>query len=192
MSKAKYFPLVLVAIMSALGTIIYMMFPEIPLVPGVEYLKVDLSDIPALVTGLTIGPQFGVVVELIKNIIHLSRTATFGIGELMNICIGSCMIYSMWFFMKICGRFIKSDRNSVKVYYVSSALSIVASIICGWILNAALTPLFYTLAHIPLTFTSVMVGVWSSTLLNAIKCAVTVLPFWPLIRILQTLAKKLS
>ncbi|MBE6778449.1 MAG: ECF transporter S component, partial [Ruminococcaceae bacterium] len=53
MKRNKLFPLVLVSIMTALGTVIYMMFPEIPLVPGVEYMKVDLSDIPALVTGLT-------------------------------------------------------------------------------------------------------------------------------------------
>ena len=96
MKKTRLFPLVAVAAMTALATVIYMLFPEIPLVPGVEYLKVDLSDIPAVVTGMTVGPVYGILVELLKNVIHLTRTTTFGIGELMNTGIGAVMLLTLW------------------------------------------------------------------------------------------------
>lgn len=190
MKKSRLYPLVLVAIMSALGTIIYMFFPEIPLVPGVAHLKVDLSDIPALVTGLTVGPIYGVLVELIKNLVHLTRTSTFGIGEIMNVIIGSFMVCSMWVFAPLAGRLLKKNKDSSISYYVSSIVTILLTIVVGWMLNAALTPVFFWLAGIPITLESVMAGVWGSTLLNAIKCAVTVLPFWPLVRILQNVSKR--
>ena len=190
MKKSRLYPLVLVAIMSALGTIIYMFFPEIPLVPGVSHLKVDLSDIPALVTGLTIGPVYGIFVELIKNLVHLTRTTTFGIGEIMNVIIGSFMVCSMWSFTSLAVRLLGKNKDSSLSYYASSVVTILLTIVAGWVLNAALTPVFFWLAGIPITLESVMAGVWGSTLLNAIKCAVTVLPFWPLVRILQKVSKR--
>ena len=189
MRRSKLYPLVLVAIMSALGTVIYMVFPEIPLVPGVEYLKVDLSDIPALITGLTVGPVYGVFVELFKNVIHLSRTTTFGIGELMNVCIGSFMLLSMWF----CMRWLKQITKSESVtYYLSAAITVALTIVVGWLLNAALTPIFYILAGFPMTAESILTGVWASTLLNAIKSAITILPFWPLVHITKKISKRFS
>ena len=71
--------------MTAIATVIYMVFPEINIVPGVSHLKVDLSDFPAILTGVILGPLHGILVEVVKNIIHLTRTTTVGIGEIMNI-----------------------------------------------------------------------------------------------------------
>ena len=70
----------LAAVMTAISTIVYYILPEIQLVPGVDYLKIDFSDMPAIVTGIMIGPAYGILVEVVKNIIHLLRTTTFGIG----------------------------------------------------------------------------------------------------------------
>lgn len=187
MRRSKLFPLILASVMTALGTVIYMVFPEIPLVPGVEYLKVDLSDIPALVTGLTVGPIYGVSVEIFKNLIHLTRTTTFGIGELMNVCIGSSMILSMWLSRRLISRAIS---NRAATYYIAGGITIVVTIIVGWTLNAALTPIFYTLAGFPLTTELLLAGVWGSTLLNTIKSAVTILPFWPLVHTVNKVSKR--
>ena len=78
--KNPVLSLTVIGAMSALATVIYLLFPEIPLVPGVEYLKIDLSDIPALLTGVILGPLPGIAVEVIKNGIHLLRTTTFGLS----------------------------------------------------------------------------------------------------------------
>ena len=189
MRKFRLYKTSLIAIMIALSTVIYMIFPEIPLVPGVEYLKVDLSDIPALVTGMTVGPLAGFLVELFKNLIHLTRTTTFGIGELINVGIGSVMIFTTYAVSRTIAERRTGSVNAV-AYYIAAIAAIIATILAGWVLNAALTPLYFIIMHWPLTTVTWLAGVWGSTLLNAVKCAVTVLPFWPLIRILRKVNEK--
>ncbi len=189
MKKARLFPLILVAVMTALATVIYMIFPEIPLVPGVEYLKVDFSDIPALVTALTVGPWYGVLVEVFKNIIHLFRTTTYGIGELMNIGIGSTIMLTMWFFSRLFDKLFKTNTNSAAGYYTACGITILMTILAGWILNAALTPVFFSIAGIPITKASILAGVWGSTLLNTVKSAITVIPMWPVVNAIRRSAK---
>ena len=44
----KVFNLTIVGLMTAIATVIYMVFPEVPIVPGVDYMKVDFSDFPAI------------------------------------------------------------------------------------------------------------------------------------------------
>lgn len=182
MKNRQLFSGILVGVMTALATVIYLIFPEIPLVPGVEYLKIDLSDIPALITGLSIGPVYGILVELLKNLLHLFRTTTFGIGEAINLGIGTVMVIGMHIGCFPHGRDVKLSPLR---YYLSAVVTILLTVIAGWLLNLLLTPLFYTIMHWPLTKATLMAGVWGSTLLNAIKCAVTVLPFYPVICIVR-------
>ena len=76
-----------IAIMSALGTILmYLEFP-IPVMPGM--IKFDFSELPALITSFAIGPFAGVVVCLLKNIIHLLASQSAGVGELSNFLLGA-------------------------------------------------------------------------------------------------------
>ena len=55
----------IVGIMSALATVAYMLLPEIPLVPGVDYLKIDISVIPVVLTGISFGIPSGIAVSVI-------------------------------------------------------------------------------------------------------------------------------
>lgn len=179
MKRNKTFFLTVVGVMTAISTVIYMIFPEIPLVPGVEHLKMDFSDIPAILTGIVMGPLAGIAVEVIKNIIHLFRTSTAGIGELMNIGIGSAMIGTISICTSSFGRILKKKRLSPPSYFISAAIGIVVTILAGWILNGALTPIYFNIAGIPITSESIFAGVWGSTLLNAVKSALNLLPFYP-------------
>lgn len=67
-------------------------FPVIFLAPG--FLKMDISDIPALIGAFAIGPMAGIIVQLIKNILHLFQTTTVGVGELANFVVGSTFAYT--------------------------------------------------------------------------------------------------
>ncbi|NLA78308.1 MAG: ECF transporter S component [Erysipelothrix sp.] len=61
----------LVGIMSGLAFALY--FFEIPfgfLFPAAPFLKFEFSDIPAILTGIAAGPTAGVMVQLLKNILH--------------------------------------------------------------------------------------------------------------------------
>ena len=44
------------------------------------------------------GPIYGVVIELLKNLIHLPVTSTSGIGELSNFITGSIYVFTAGFF----------------------------------------------------------------------------------------------
>ncbi|MBE6778354.1 MAG: hypothetical protein E7541_03105 [Ruminococcaceae bacterium] len=120
------------------------------------------------------------------------RTTTFGIGELMNVIMGSTMIVTMWLGCRLAGRLFKKSDDSSVIYYVSAIATVAMTILVGWLTNAALTPVFFTLAGIPITAEAVLAGVWGSTLLNAIKSAVTILPFWPLIHVINQVFKRFS
>jgi len=67
-------------------------FPIAFLAPS--FLQMDISDIPALIGAFALGPMAGVIVQLLKNILHLFQTSTVGVGELANFVVGSTFAYT--------------------------------------------------------------------------------------------------
>lgn len=54
-----------------------------------EFLKLDLSDIIAMIGGITMGPLAAVGIQVIKNLLKVVIvTRTAGIGELANVIVG--------------------------------------------------------------------------------------------------------
>ena len=76
-----------IAILSALAFVLMLMEFLPPFVP--EFLKLDFSEIPVLIGAFAFGPLSAVMIELIKNLLHLTVTQTAGVGELANFLIGS-------------------------------------------------------------------------------------------------------
>lgn len=72
------------------------MMVEFPLWFAPPFLKLDFSDVPALIGAFAMGPVTGVVIELIKNILHLTikGTTTVGVGELANFIVGSVFVFT--------------------------------------------------------------------------------------------------
>lgn len=60
-----------------------LMFVKFPVV-YLGFLELEVSDVPAILMTLLYGPVAGVLVELIKNILHLATTSTGMSGELSN------------------------------------------------------------------------------------------------------------
>ncbi|MBR1913996.1 MAG: ECF transporter S component [Lachnospiraceae bacterium] len=79
------------AMLSAVAYIL--MFLEFPipfLIPS--FIKMDFSELPALIAGFAYGPLSGVAVCLIKNLLHLMNTQTGGVGELANFLLGASFV----------------------------------------------------------------------------------------------------
>lgn len=186
----KVFNLTVTAVMTAIATVIYMVFPEIRIVPGVDYMKIDFSDFPAVLTGIVFGPVQGVLVEVVKNIIHLTKTTTVGIGEIMNIIVGSGVVLSMSLFTKLFSKVFKEKRFSAKTYVISSIITIVITIILGWLANMIFTPIFYSIMGIPFASETYWAGVWGSTALNTVKACFNIIPFYPIYFAVEKAAKK--
>lgn len=82
-----------IATVAMLAAVSYILaFFEIPLPIFPSFLKVDISDIPALIAAFALGPIAGIVVEFVKNAFQLFGTSTGGIGELANFIIGSSLV----------------------------------------------------------------------------------------------------
>ena len=80
------------AMLSALSGILMLMEFPIPIFPS--FLKVDFSDLPALLAAFLINPLSGVLVVFLKNIINIifTGTATGYIGEMANFIIGTAFV----------------------------------------------------------------------------------------------------
>lgn len=77
-----------ISLLSAIAFVL-MVFAEFPLPLFPSFLKIDLSDVPALIGGFAMGPTTGVIIEFIKNLLHfLFKSETGGVGNLANFVVG--------------------------------------------------------------------------------------------------------
>lgn len=82
--------LTVTAMLSAIAVVLMYMEIPVPLMPG--FIKLDISDLPALFGSFVYGPLCGVVICLVKNIMHAFGSSTFFVGEISNFILGSAFV----------------------------------------------------------------------------------------------------
>ncbi len=98
MKKNKLYSLTASALLGAVGFVLMAIEISVPIMPA--FIKLDFSELPALIASFAYGPFYGAAVCLIKNLMHLFITNTAGVGELANFLMGvffvvpAGMIYS--------------------------------------------------------------------------------------------------
>lgn len=113
------------AIMSAMATVLMFLDFSIPIVPS--FIKMDVSELPALITSFAFGPWWGVLVCLIKNLIHLTATTTSGVGEISNFLLGAV-------FVAVAGCFYKYRHNR-KFAFIGSLAGALAMAVAAMFIN---------------------------------------------------------
>jgi riboflavin transporter FmnP len=78
------------AMLSAVATVLMYLEFSVPIMPG--FIKLDVSELPALIASFSMGPISGLAVCLVKNLIKLFFTSTAGVGELCNFLLGACFV----------------------------------------------------------------------------------------------------
>ena len=78
------------AMLSAIAYILMFLEFSVPFMPA--FIKMDLSELPALIGSFAMGPLCGVVICLIKNVCHILITSTGGVGELSNFLLGVAFV----------------------------------------------------------------------------------------------------
>lgn len=78
------------AMLGAVATVLMFFEVSIPIIPS--FIKLDFSELPALIGAFTMGPVSGVVICLIKNLVNLTATTTGGVGEICNFLLGACFV----------------------------------------------------------------------------------------------------
>ena len=88
--KMMLIRLAVCAILTSMAvTLMYFEFP-LPFMP--PFLKFDFSELPVLFGTFALGPLWGIIIELLKNLIHLPATGSMCIGELSNFITGSIYV----------------------------------------------------------------------------------------------------
>lgn len=123
-----------VGVMSGLSAAL--MFLEFPIGIVPSFIKFDFSELPALFASFYVGPFWGAVVCLVKNLIHLPLTSTAGVGELANFALGC-------FFVVPAGIVYKYVSHSKKGAVIGCAVGSIAMALLSIPLNYFLTFPFY-------------------------------------------------
>lgn len=135
-SKPRVFStnyLVKIAVMAAVARVV--MFLEFPLPMFPPFLKLDFSDLVPLVGALAMGPLAGVLIELVKCLIHLINSTTGGVGDLANFIVGAAYVASVGYFYQ--------RHKSKKGAMIGLVVGIGAMIISGALVNYFITiPLY--------------------------------------------------
>lgn len=79
------------ALMSAIAAVLMFLEFGVPFMPS--FIKFDVSELPALIVSFSLGPWWGALVCLLKNVVKLVlSTTTGGVGELCNFLLGVCFV----------------------------------------------------------------------------------------------------
>lgn len=77
-------------ILTAIAYLLMILEFPVPLVPS--FIKMDFSELPALLASFALGPWYGALVCLLKNLLHMPFSSSLYIGELSNFLLGCCFV----------------------------------------------------------------------------------------------------
>lgn len=126
-SRIRY--LAEVGMLSAAATVI--MAFEIPLpFLAPPFYQLDFSEVPALIGGFALGPVAGILIELVKVLLHMmiKGSATAGVGDLANFLIGCSFL--------VPASLIYCMHKTRRVAIAGMAVGTVSMAIIGCVLNA--------------------------------------------------------
>lgn len=181
------------AVFTALAYVLYMPWFEFSLIPAVPFLKVDFSNSFVLIAGFSLGPVAGVVVGILKEILHaLTFSQTIGVGELANILIMLPYV--------LIPSIIYKKHKGIKTVLISIAIGCVCQVIWSIPVNYLLTFPFYMNLYAHYTWAEGMsfyLTVWYwAVLFNFVKTVlisvVVMLLYKPLSRLIKLTNEKFN
>ncbi|MCI8490694.1 MAG: ECF transporter S component [Lachnospiraceae bacterium] len=116
------------AMLSAVAFILMFLDFSVPFMPG--FIKMDISELPALIGAFSMGPACGVIVCLVKNLLHLLITTTGGVGELSNFSLGAVFVLTAGLIYKK----KKSRKRALAGSLAGAALMAVISVFSNYFL----------------------------------------------------------
>ena len=127
--KENWSTKVMVKISSLAVISMILMFLDLSVWFAPPFLKLDLADLPALIGAFAMGPMAGVVVQLVKNLLHLlvQGSSTGGVGEVSNFIVGSAFVYTA-------GLFYYKNKN-FKTAIIGSIVGVLAMTLVASISN---------------------------------------------------------
>ena len=122
------------------AVLMYLEFP-IPIMPS--FVKLDVSELPALLAAYAYGPVSGIAVCLIKNLIKLPSTSTAAVGELFNFVMGAL-------FVGVAGFVYKRSKTRRSALIGAGAGALVMALVSVPYNYFIVYPAYVVLYHLPL------------------------------------------
>ena len=121
-SKDRVRVITVTGVLSAVAFLLQLIEIPLPMLMP-TFIKFDFSYLPALIGSFALGPVCGIVIELIKNVLHaLLATGSFGVGELSNFVLGAV-------FVGVAGCIYRRSRSKKGALIASLAGAIVMAVI---------------------------------------------------------------
>ena len=129
--------LVKISILSAIGYILMFIAVPLPMLFP-EFLKIDISDLTALLGGIALGPMAGVTIAFFKNLLQFitGMSTTGGVGEIANFLIGGSFVFTV--------SYIYSKKRDVAGVIIGLISGIIVMTIVGCIANYFIILPFYS------------------------------------------------
>lgn len=128
------------AMLTAVAVVLQYIEIAIPVMPS--FIKLDFSDLPEIIGAFAYGPVAGVVIALLKNLIHLPMTGSGCIGELSNFILGAV-------FASVAGIIYKKSKTKKGALIggiVGSLAMALVSVVTNYFI---IYPLYYTVLKFP-------------------------------------------
>ena len=162
------------AMLAAVSFVLQFLELPMPLTPA--FARFDFSDLPALIGAFAYGPIWGVVIELVKNLLHLTVSSTGGVGELANFVMGAALVFSAGLIYKK----HKSRKMALIGCFVGSVCMGVMAAVMNYFVLLPLFQMFMPMeemiaafaAFVPFIRTKLDVVLWNSLPMNILKGAV--------------------
>ncbi len=141
-AQARTHKLTVTAMLSTVAFLLmFIEFPIPALIPA--FVKLDISDLPELLAAFSLGPVYGVVVSLLKNVLFsvLHGTSSAYVGEMFNFIMGAVFSFSAGFIY----RKHKSRRGALIGALVGAALMSVLSVPLNYFVVYPAYVVFYKL-----------------------------------------------
>lgn len=143
--------IVMTALLGAVASVLMFFSFSVPFMPS--FIKMDLSEMPALIAAFSMGPLSGAAVCLIKNVVNVFSTTTAGVGELCNFLLGVAFVVPAGFIYKF-----KKNRLGA---LIGSLTGSVAMAVIGLPLNYFVTYPLYIKMGFPL---DIIIGMYQDIL----------------------------
>lgn len=128
------------AMLAAIGVILQMLEIPLPFIPN--FIKLDFSDLPGFIGAFVCGPLAGILITLIRNVIHIFMGSSAGIGELSNFILSASFVLTA-------GLIYKKMPNIKGVLIGGVAGAVIMGIVSFPVNNFIIYPLYYSVMGFP-------------------------------------------
>ncbi|MBC2282906.1 ECF transporter S component [Listeria booriae] len=143
MKKYSLKAFVSIAVLGAVAFVI--MLIQFPLLPSAPFLKLDFSDVPAVIGGLLFGPLAIILIEFVKNVLEYLVTGSFvgvPVGELANFLSGICFVLPIYYVFRY--------ARSTKAMILGAGIGTVTMTVMMSLFNYfVLLPFYITVGGLP-------------------------------------------